>query len=201
MPKSFKGQLTIEKTPRYFVTAEVPERIHNMSSTTKLILVVRDPVTRALSDFTQASSKGEYMENVTFRSKTFRHNGEVNLKWSAINIGLYHIHLRRWLNYFPLETMHIVDGENLIQNPIQELNLVQDFLGIERTIRKEMIYMNSTKGFPCIKQQKHSSFGCFRKTKGRSHLFVDKETLKHLRDFYETHNRRFFSMTGMHFYW
>ncbi|XP_060565964.1 heparan sulfate glucosamine 3-O-sulfotransferase 2-like [Ruditapes philippinarum] len=79
MPKSYGGHLTIEKTPRYFVTKEVPARIYNMSKSIKLILVVRNPVTRAISDFTQAVSKGEYNNNITFQSKAIRRNGTVNL--------------------------------------------------------------------------------------------------------------------------
>lgn len=57
MPKTLDGQLTMEKTPSYFVTKEVPGRIHAMSRDTKLIVVVRDPVTRAISDYTQTRSK------------------------------------------------------------------------------------------------------------------------------------------------
>jgi len=53
MPATYERQLTVEKTPSYFVTKSVPARIHNMSSVIKLIVVVRDPVTRAVSDYTQ----------------------------------------------------------------------------------------------------------------------------------------------------
>ncbi|XP_006791309.1 heparan sulfate glucosamine 3-O-sulfotransferase 3A1-like [Neolamprologus brichardi] len=53
MPKTLEGQITMEKTPSYFVTREAPARISAMSRNTKLIVVVRDPVTRAISDYTQ----------------------------------------------------------------------------------------------------------------------------------------------------
>uniref|UniRef100_A0A3B3ZVB4 Sulfotransferase n=1 Tax=Periophthalmus magnuspinnatus TaxID=409849 RepID=A0A3B3ZVB4_9GOBI len=43
MPKSLEGQLTMEKTPSYYVTKDIPSRIYNMSKDTKLIVVVRDP--------------------------------------------------------------------------------------------------------------------------------------------------------------
>lgn len=51
------GQITMEKTPSYFITREVPKRVYNMNPKTKLLLVVRDPVTRAISDYTQAITK------------------------------------------------------------------------------------------------------------------------------------------------
>lgn len=53
MPHSYGGQITIEKSPSYFVTPEVPERIRAMNSSIKLLLIVREPVTRAISDYTQ----------------------------------------------------------------------------------------------------------------------------------------------------
>ncbi|KAK6311971.1 hypothetical protein J4Q44_G00176350 [Coregonus suidteri] len=46
------------ETPRYFVTADSPSRIHAMSQEVKLIVVCAcDPVTRAISDYTQIVSK------------------------------------------------------------------------------------------------------------------------------------------------
>jgi len=55
MPPTLEGQVTMEKTPSYFVTKEVPERVYKMNPSIKLLVVVRDPVTRAISDYTQAS--------------------------------------------------------------------------------------------------------------------------------------------------
>ena len=49
----FVYQITIEKTPSYFVSREAPGRIHAMSPSTKLLLIVRDPALRVLSDYAQ----------------------------------------------------------------------------------------------------------------------------------------------------
>lgn len=54
MPATLEGQVTMEKTPSYFVTREAPARVRQMDPATKLLVVVRDPVTRAISDYTQA---------------------------------------------------------------------------------------------------------------------------------------------------
>jgi len=53
MPTTLDGELTMEKTPSYFVTRSVPSRMYNMSADVRLVVVVRDPVTRAISDYTQ----------------------------------------------------------------------------------------------------------------------------------------------------
>ena len=51
MPWSSPNQLTMEKSPAYFVTPKVPERIYRMNSKIKLLLTVRDPVVRLISHY------------------------------------------------------------------------------------------------------------------------------------------------------
>ena len=53
MPKSFPDQLTIEKTPKYFIDQKVPRRLKIMDPAMKLILIVRNPIDRVISDYTQ----------------------------------------------------------------------------------------------------------------------------------------------------
>lgn len=43
----------MEKTPSYFVMREVPQRVYLMNPSVKLLVVVRDPVTRVISDYAQ----------------------------------------------------------------------------------------------------------------------------------------------------
>ena len=64
MPATYNSELTVEKTPSYFVTKSVPARLHNMSSDVRLIVVVRDPVTRAVSDYTQVFSAFSNMSSL-----------------------------------------------------------------------------------------------------------------------------------------
>jgi Sulfotransferase domain len=53
MPYTTSNQLTIEKTPGYFVGEEAPHRVRTMNVSVKLLVIVRDPVERAISDYTQ----------------------------------------------------------------------------------------------------------------------------------------------------
>ena len=57
MPATTSSQLTVEKTPSYLVNSRVVERIFAMDPDVRLLVVVRDPVTRAVSDYTQAATK------------------------------------------------------------------------------------------------------------------------------------------------
>ncbi|XP_043941076.1 heparan sulfate glucosamine 3-O-sulfotransferase 3B1-like [Protopterus annectens] len=202
MPRTLDGQITMEKTPSYFVTKEAPARICAMSKDTKLIVVVRDPVTRAISDYTQTLSKKPDIpsfESLTFKNRT---TGLIDTSWSAIQIGIYAKHLENWLQYFPMDQILFVSGERLIVDPAGELGRVQDFLGLKRIITDKHFYFNQTKGFPCLKKSEGSSKPhCLGKTKGRTHPNINPEVIQRLRDFYRPFNMKFYQMTGHSFGW
>ena len=48
-------EVAVEKTPNYFVVPGVPEKVKSMDPQVKLILVVRQLVTRLISDFLQST--------------------------------------------------------------------------------------------------------------------------------------------------
>ncbi|XP_061562133.1 heparan sulfate glucosamine 3-O-sulfotransferase 2-like [Phycodurus eques] len=202
MPRTLEGQITMEKTPSYFVTRETPHRIAAMSRDTKLIVVVRDPVTRAISDYTQTLSKSPDLPS--FQELAFQNqsSGLVDTSWNAIRIGLYVVHLENWLRYFPLAQIHFVSGERLITDPAGELARVQDFLGLKRIVTDKHFYFNRTKGFPCLKKPESSgSPRCLGKSKGRTHVQIDRDAIEQLRDFYRPFNVKFYETVGHDFKW
>ncbi|OXB68847.1 hypothetical protein ASZ78_002262 [Callipepla squamata] len=202
MPKTLDGQITMEKTPSYFVTNEAPRRIHSMAKDTKLIVVVRNPVTRAISDYTQTLSKKPEIptfEVLAFKNRTL---GLIDASWSAIRIGIYALHLENWLQYFPLSQILFVSGERLITDPAGEMAKVQDFLGLKRIVTEKHFYFNKTKGFPCLKKPEDSSAPrCLGKSKGRTHPKIDPDVIHRLRKFYKPFNVMFYQMTGQDFEW
>ncbi|KAM9726195.1 heparan sulfate glucosamine 3-O-sulfotransferase 4 isoform 2-T2 [Dama dama] len=202
MPKTLDGQLTMEKTPSYFVTNEAPKRIHSMAKDIKLIVVVRNPVTRAISDYTQTLSKKPEIptfEVLAFKNRTL---GLIDASWSAIRIGIYALHLENWLQYFPLSQILFVSGERLIVDPAGEMAKVQDFLGLKRVVTEKHFYFNKTKGFPCLKKPEDSSAPrCLGKSKGRTHPRIDPDVIHRLRKFYKPFNMMFYQMTGQDFRW
>ncbi|KAF7265797.1 hypothetical protein GWI33_020872 [Rhynchophorus ferrugineus] len=185
MPPTLEGQLTIEKTPSYFITKEAPRRVQMMNPSMKLLVVVRDPVTRAISDYTQAISKKPDMkpfESLVCINGTV--GSIVDTSWGPIKLGLYH------------------NGERLILDPAIELKRVQDFLGLKKVVTEKHFYFNTTKGFPCLfKSEGQGAPHCLGKTKGRNHPYVDPLVLQRLRNFYRPFNVRFYQMTGINFGW
>ncbi|AWP19158.1 Sulfotransferase [Scophthalmus maximus] len=202
MPSTLEGQITMEKTPSYFVTNHAPKRIHSMARDIKLIIVVRNPVTRAISDYTQTLSKKPEIptfEVLAFKNRTL---GLIDASWSALRIGIYALHLESWMQYFPLSQMHFVSGERLIVDPAGEMAKVQDFLGLKRIVTDKHFYFNKTKGFPCLKKPEDSSTPrCLGKSKGRTHPTIDSDVIRRLHKFYKPFNMMFYQMTGQNFEW
>lgn len=202
MPRTLEGQITMEKTPSYFITKEAPRRVFSMDRRTKLIVVVRDPVTRAVSDYTQTLTKSPGLpsfQNLAFRNST---TGLIDTSWSAVRIGIYSKHLENWLRYFPLSRLLFVSGERLVTDPAGEMGRVQDFLGLKRVVTDKHFYFNQTKGFPCLKKPEGSSRPrCLGKSKGRPHPQIPMDVLLRLREFYRPFNLKFYQMTGQDFGW
>lgn len=224
MPLCYENELRVEKTPSYFVTNGVAKDMlsysKSLNRTLRLLVIVRDPTRRAISDFTQNLHKSPEKRSprklhTSFESLALREssNGsmEVNLRWGAIKIGVYSKHLKRWYKYFKPEQIHVVSGEALIKEPFDETKKVERFLDLPSFIKAEHFVYNETKGFYCFDRSlsyKHNDVDhaptplrCLGTSKGRSHAKVSKPTEKLLRDFYRPHNEELYRMVGRDFGW
>ncbi|XP_055328629.1 heparan sulfate glucosamine 3-O-sulfotransferase 2-like [Paramacrobiotus metropolitanus] len=203
MPLTDESMVTLEKTPSYFVTDDAPARIYEMNAKMKLIIVVRDPITRAISDYTQARSKGRSTRS--FDEMAFYSNGThrlIDTSWGALRIGLYARHTAKWLEYFPAAQLLFVSGEGLIADPAGEMARVQAFLQLDRLVTGEHFYYDPVKKFPClIRPDAPVRPRCLGKSKGRPHPHIHPDVIGQLRDFYKPHNREFYSMVEQDFQW
>ena len=204
MPYSSPDQITIEKSPSYFVTPGVPERLHRLSPSVKLLLIVRNPIERALSDYSQLFNPGRTSRNLSFEDVVLDERKHVDGTTSVIRVSCYDTHIVEWLKYFSLEQMHIVDGDALIRNPVAEIIMVQNFLGIRDFFQEDMFYFNKTKGFYCW--NKFTDNGkmqpnCLGSGKGRQHPQISTDTRELLRKYFTSHNERFLKLVKMYFDW
>uniref|UniRef100_A0A914EKF3 Sulfotransferase domain-containing protein n=1 Tax=Acrobeloides nanus TaxID=290746 RepID=A0A914EKF3_9BILA len=210
MPFTSPGQITLEKSPAYFVGKLVPERVHKMNPRIKLIVVVRNPITRAISDFTQAvTRKRRHIGSTRFEDlATCPTNGTrrascskgVSHNWNALKIGIYHRFLRKWLEYFPRKQFLFIDGERLITDPATEIRKAEKFLGLTPTIKSTNFVKDPVKGFPCVKRF-DATIHCLGKSKGRTHPKVMPDVIHRLEEFYQPENERFFELIGQRFKW
>ncbi|CAB3229814.1 unnamed protein product [Arctia plantaginis] len=207
MPPTLEGQITMEKTPSYWVTRSAPKRVYAMNPGVKLLAVLRDPVTRAISDYTQSASKRPSLprfEDLALinNSAGWGSSSMVDATWPPVRLGVYARPLKRWLRRFPRSRLLLINGERLIVDPAAEMARVQEFLGLKLVITEKHFYFNSTKGFPCLlKSESRSTPHCLGKTKGRSHPYIDPKTIERLRDYYKPFNKQFYQLAGINFGW
>ncbi|TSK87450.1 Heparan sulfate glucosamine 3-O-sulfotransferase 1 [Bagarius yarrelli] len=200
MPLSGPDQLTVEKTPAYFTSIDAPDRILRMNPSVRLLLIVRDPVDRVLSDYTQVFHNQLQKHKLTQPIEDLLlRDGGLNLSYKAVNRSVYYPHVQRWLRVFPRDSFHIVDGDALIRNPLTEMKRVERFLRLEPQISEENFYFNRTKGFYCLKEQGHER--CLHESKGRPHPSVAPEILQKLCKYFREPNRKFFELVGRTFDW
>ena len=189
-----------KKTPAYFTSPEVPERVYNMNQSMRLLLILRDPSERVLSDYTQVfynhmQKHKPYPSIEQFLIK----DGELNVDYKAINRSLYYIHMQNWLKYFPLDHIHIVDGDKLIKDPFPEIEKVERFLKLSPQINASNFYFNKTKGFYCLRDSGRER--CLHESKGRAHPQVDTRLLEKLHEYFYEPNKKFFELVGRTFDW
>ncbi|KAI6188468.1 Sulfotransfer-1 domain-containing protein [Aphelenchoides besseyi] len=208
MPFTTDDQITIEKSPAYFVSKFVPQRVYKMNPKIKLIVVVRNPITRAISDYTQTVTR---RKRSLFPTNTFEEmsrcgnntkcvNG-INTSWGAVRIGVYYKYLKNWLRYFPISQFLFVDGERLIRSPASEIRQVERFLGLQPVVRDDDFIIDPIKKFPCVRRVESKTPRCLGKSKGRTHPDVDPELIGRLQDFYRPENEKFFQLINRYFHW
>lgn len=203
MPVSQRHQITIEKSPSYFVSHSAPERVSEMSPNIKLILIVRNPIDRTVSDYTQLFNRKSYHRG-SFEDSVFLSDNTVNTKFSPVSVSMYDIHFKRWQEYFDLEQILIVDGDTLISNPLTELKKAESFLEVGSFFTDDMFYFNATKGFYCWKRTDKSGKlvpHCLGRAKGRRHPQILNSTTQRLANFFWPHNENFFIQCKQRFNW
>lgn len=204
MPFTTNQQITIEKSPSYFVTPYVPQRLHSASPTVKVLLIVRDPIERTVSDYVQLFNPDRIGKNRSFDSVVLGGPNHVNDRAQVIRVSCYDLHIAHWLKYFPLEQIHIVDGDALIKNPAPEIIKVQSFLGISDFFKEDMFYFNSTKGFYCWHKTTDKGDihpNCLGSSKGHQHPTISEDTRKLLKQHFFAHNEHFFKLVRRDFTW
>ena len=159
-PIKRKNLITCDSTSSYFVHPLIPARVHKLLPSAKLIVVLRNPVERAYSEFhytvTLGSELTENFEDV-IKSELKRieiGNKKPELKientnykhftFSHLRDGLYAQHLERWLKFFSKEQLLVLHTKDLYTNLDQTLAETFEFLNlpkyqIENRIEKNKI--------------------------------------------------------------
>ena len=147
-PIKRKNLITCDSTSSYFVHPLIPARVHKLLPSAKLIVILRNPVERAYSEFHYTVALGlELTENFEDVIKSELKRIEIGNKkpelkientnykhftFSHLRDGLYAQHLERWLKFFSKEQLLVLHTKDLYTNLDQTLSETFEFLNLPK---------------------------------------------------------------------
>jgi len=182
--------ITGEDTPFYIWNPLVAKRILKIVPKIKLIVLLRNPVDRAYSNYHLSIRAGS--ENLSFEdaiqielkkldesnSKSEQNIEKYTIPRSYISKGFYSDQLKIWLELFSSEQLIIISTEDLESNPQKTLDEIYNFLKIPK----------NHKLIP-------------EKQKVASYPKMKDETREFLINLYNKKNTELFTMIGQKFDW
>ncbi|CAN5755607.1 hypothetical protein BH23ACT4_BH23ACT4_03050 [soil metagenome] len=142
-----KRRLTLEATPDYLVDPRAPARCHDLLPDARIVVMLREPGERALSQFHHNVRLGletetfdraieleesriahdlvEMVEDPSTSATQFR-------RFSYLTRGDYAEQLQRWFDHYPRDRFLIVESEDFFSDPDRVLGKVLDFVGARR---------------------------------------------------------------------
>jgi len=177
--------MTGEDTPFYFWKKSVAERIFKDLPKSKMIIIFRNPVDRAFSNYNLGlrtkTEKLSFEEAIDEEMRFLEKNSFekcANRKRSYLAKGFYDIQMNIWLNVFTKKQFHFLSTEDMQKNPKNELQNVFRFLEIPDYEIKNP-----------------------QKQKSEKYEKMKDNTRKMLLEFYKSHNEKLFESIGKRFDW
>jgi hypothetical protein len=136
--------LTFEATPDYLLDPRAPERCRDLLPNAKIIMLLREPGERALSQYHHNIRLG--LETETFAEavemepnritddiaeiKRLPDSKALNFRrFSYVERGRYAEQVNRWLNAYPRDQVLILESEDFFEDPASILSRILTFVG------------------------------------------------------------------------
>ena len=157
-----RGRLLGEATPYYLFHPTVPARISAALPEARFVVSLRDPVSRAYSQFRHERDLGfepleSFEEALALEAERLEGEAErleadpaavsyAHNHFSYFARGRYASQLERWFAAVPREQIHVVFAEDMFTAPEATLGALCDFLGLDRTGCGPLPRMNAASG-------------------------------------------------------
>ncbi|MEO8955645.1 MAG: sulfotransferase domain-containing protein [Ktedonobacteraceae bacterium] len=189
--------LTGEATPCYLFYPHAPKRVAQTLPHVKLIVLLRNPVDRAYSQYYHALDHGfatlsfeeaiEREEERAARERTMILQDEYYysieyMERGYLSRGMYVDQLQAWMKLFPREQFLILKSEEFYTDPASTIKQVLDFLNVSATdlqISKEV----------------------YKPYNNYTYARMNPALRKHLIAYFEPHNARLYDYLGVNFGW
>ena len=134
------GKLRLEK----LVNSRFPESVYKYVPNIKLIAIVKEPVEKTMSHYVHLVAQTDKPLKMSDFDLCARRLVSSPLgPWSKaeggdhrcdgtnhiITTSMYATSLKEWVDIFGVENILIIDGDNFVLNPVEELRKAEDFIG------------------------------------------------------------------------
>lgn len=140
---AFEKKIVGENSNIYIFSDKALNRIFTHFKDLKIIICLRNPIDRALSQYNFAREKGTeflspYLAIKTEKFRTMLPHRFFKNNYSYIKRGLYYDYIIKLSNYVELSSIHFFVFENFIMNPQKELEKISAYLNIDTTFIKDI---------------------------------------------------------------
>jgi hypothetical protein len=192
-----QGVITFESSPYYLFHPHAPARAARVVPNTKLIVLLRNPVDRAYSNYCRLVKRGREtlsFEDAVAQEETRTRGEEQKLAadpyyysynhrlHSYLARGIYADQLQHWMNYFPKERFLIIKSEDFYATP-------------ERTLQEIFLFLGLPDGASVQQEYKPLNSSTYSQPK------MEPETRKRLLSYFEPYNERLYTWLGRDFGW
>ena len=149
---SAKEEIAIgEASPIYLMDPETPQLIKKTVPNAKIIILLRDPIQRALSSYFNSVRSGwesRPFNDVIRWANDLRKKNEDLTSRIIIEAGFYSDQVRRYLDIFGTEHVKIIIFEEFIQDPEKVTLQVLEFLGVHTNKPLKIEKIHNPGGIP-----------------------------------------------------
>ena len=177
--------ITYDVTPFYIYNEKVPKRIQKIIPDSKLILILRNPVDRAYSNYFITKQNKKFEDIISEEKETLKiidqKNKEEYYKFvhtSLLSRGFYAEQLEKWFKIFPRNQILIIKSEDFAIQTNKIMNEIFNFLGLE-------------------------NFNILDDSKKNKIVYepMKEETRRELIEYFRPYNEKLYSMINRNFDW
>jgi hypothetical protein len=175
---------------------QTPKLIKTTAPKAKIIVLVRNPIERAISHYRMMYRRNIESENDIIRAfkrdiKDFGRELEILNdypmyksnkleKYGYLYRGCYDLILENWLKYYDISDIKFIKAENLFSNPLNAIHETFDFLNLEKFTPSDLRNFNPG---------------------GSENKIDDLQVVNFLKSYYSSHVTNFQEMIGENFNW
>lgn len=140
-----------EASPIYLTTPKAPRRIHHHIPNAKIIVILRDPIERAYSNFLDSLSRGiettdDFAEAMTLEDQRIKNRWSPH--WHYKRKGFYFSFLKPYFELFDRENIKVYFFDDLKKNPQAIVKDIYHFLGVDHFFEPDFSIKHNPSGIP-----------------------------------------------------